>query len=306
MIEWLGWLDRVARKQSSALVSILASEGSAPRGAGTRMLVTADALFGTIGGGQLEYRAAEQARAILAMPPGCWRVQDYPLGPMLGQCCGGRVRLLIEHVDPGGLDWIADAGEERALVSTFTPDRIDRHCTHAMPPSPLSARGDRPREGTCLIEIFGQRRRPLYLFGAGHVGQAIARHCAGLPFRLAWFDTRPVFDTVEGVTIVPEAAIEQCVAEASEDAAILILTHDHALDYRLTKAALDGPPVAFVGLIGSETKRARFHARLERDGIGAEARARLTCPIGITHIIGKEPDVIAVATLAQLLQMRSR
>lgn len=306
MMEWLGWLDDVARKTSSALVSILASEGSAPRGAGTRMLVTADALLGTIGGGQLEYRAVEQARAILSLPPGSWRVQDYPLGPLLGQCCGGRVRLLIEHVDPAGLGWIADAGEERALVSTFLADRVDRHCTHAMPPSSLSARGDRPREGMSLVEIVGQRRRPLYLFGAGHVGQAIARHCTGLPFRLAWFDTRPTFETIEGVAVVPEAAIEQCVAEAPEDAAILILTHDHALDYSLIKAALARPPVAFVGLIGSETKRARFHARLERDGIDAEAQAHLTCPIGITDIAGKEPDVIAIATLAQLLQMRSR
>lgn len=306
MIEWLGWLDDVARKRPSALVSILASEGSAPRGAGTRMLVTADGLLGTIGGGQLEYRAVEQARAILALPPGNWRVQDYPLGPLLGQCCGGRVRLLIEHVDPAGLGWIADAGEERALVSTFMADRIDRQCTHALPASPLSARGDRPRAGSSVVEIFGQRRRPLYLFGAGHVGQAIARHNAGLPFRLAWFDTRPVFETVEGVTVVPETAIEQCVAEAPEDAAILILTHDHALDYSLTRAALSGNPVAFVGLIGSETKRARFHARLEKDGIDADARARLTCPIGIADIAGKEPDVIAIATLAQLLQMGSR
>lgn len=306
MIEWLGWLDDVAARHPSALVSILASEGSAPRGAGTRMVVTADALFGTIGGGQLEYRAVEQARAILALPRGSWRVQDYPLGPLLGQCCGGRVRLLIEHVDPASLGWIADAGEERALVSIFGTDRIERHCTRAVPATPLSARGDRPRAGSSVVEMIGQRRRPLYLFGAGHVGQAIARHCACLPFRLAWFDTRPVFETVEGVTVVPEAGLEQCVAEAPEDAAILILTHDHALDYMLTKAALGGRPVAFVGLIGSETKRARFHSRLERDGIDAEARGRLTCPIGIAHIDGKEPDVIAVATLAQLLQMRSR
>lgn len=306
MIDWLGWLDEVARRHPAALVSILASEGSAPRGAGTRMLVTSDALFGTIGGGQLEYRAVEQARAILALPPGSWRIQDYPLGPLLGQCCGGRVRLLIEHVDPAGLGWIGDAGEDRALVSTFMAERIDRHCTHPLPATPLSARGDRPRAGSSVVELFGQHRRPLYLFGAGHVGQAIARHSVGLPFRLAWFDTRPVFETVEGVTVVPEAGLEQCVTEAPEDTAILILTHDHALDYSLTKAALSGNPVTFVGLIGSETKRARFHSRLEKDGIDAATRARLTCPIGIADIAGKEPDVIAIATLAQLLQMRQQ
>ncbi|MDX3899754.1 MAG: xanthine dehydrogenase accessory protein XdhC [Sphingobium sp.] len=305
MIAWLAWLRDVAGVETSALVSILASEGSAPRGAGTRMLVTATAQYGTIGGGQLEFRAVEQARAILAQPPGSWRVQDYPLGPLLGQCCGGRVRLLIEHVDPTGLEWIIDAAEERVLVSTFMTDRIERHLNdHAVPTMP-PARGDRLREGASVAEVIGQRRMPVYLFGAGHVGQAIAHHAANLPFRLAWFDTRPVFEAIEGVVVVPEAAIEQCVEEAPDDAAILILTHDHALDYRVTKAALNRSPVAFIGLIGSATKRARFLSRLEGEGLCAQARARLTSPIGVAGITGKEPDVIAIATLAQLLQMRA-
>lgn len=303
MIEWLTWLRDIAPREPSALVSVLASEGSAPRGAGTRMLVTANAIHGTIGGGQLEYRAVEQARAILAHPVGSWRIQDYPLGPLLGQCCGGRVRLLVEHVDPAGLDWLADAAEDRVLISTLTPARVERYLSNEAIPAGLSARGDRPREGTTFSEIVGQYRRPLYLFGAGHVGQAIARHADKLPLRLAWFDTRPVFEGIDGVAIVPEASIEQCIAEAPDDAAIVILTHDHGLDYQLSRAALRRGPVAFIGLIGSATKRARFLSRLERDGIAEEARARLTCPIGIAGISGKEPDVIAVATLAQLLQM---
>ncbi|MFC3441852.1 xanthine dehydrogenase accessory protein XdhC [Sphingobium rhizovicinum] len=303
MSEWLTWITDVATQEPAALVSVLASEGSAPRGAGTRMLVSADRLFGTIGGGQLEHRAIEQARAILDLPPGHWRVQDYPLGPLLGQCCGGRVRLLIEHVDPASLDWLTDAAEERVLVSTLTAGGINRHVSAQAAPTALSARGDRPREGMVFAEIIGQRRRPLYLFGAGHVGQAIARHTQPLPFRLAWFDTRPLFETIDGVAIVPEDAITQCVAEAPDDAAMLILTHDHGLDYHLTRATLARGPIAFVGLIGSQTKRARFHSRLERDGLSEAARARLTCPIGVAGVTGKEPDVIAIAALAQLLQL---
>ncbi|SER18554.1 xanthine dehydrogenase accessory protein XdhC [Sphingobium sp. YR768] len=303
MSEWLTWVRDVATQEPAALVSVLASEGSAPRGAGTRMLVSADRLFGTIGGGQLEHRAIEQAHAILALPPGSWRVQDYPLGPLLGQCCGGRVRVLIEHLDPAALDWLADAAEERVLVSALHSGRIKRHVSTQAAPTLLSARGDRPREGMTFAEIIGQRRRPLYLFGAGHVGQAIARHVQQLPFRLAWFDTRPLFETIDGVAIVPEDAIAQCVAEAPDAAAMLILTHDHALDYLLTSAALRRPPIAFVGLIGSLTKRARFHSRLERDGLPDTARARLTCPIGVAGVAGKEPDVIAIAALAQLLQL---
>ncbi|MET0371077.1 MAG: xanthine dehydrogenase accessory protein XdhC [Sphingobium sp.] len=303
MIDWLDWLRTV--EAPAALVSILASEGSAPRGPGTRMLVTADGQHGTIGGGQLEYRAIEQARAILDLPPGNWRVQDYPLGPLLGQCCGGRVRLLVEHVDPAALGWIADAGEERMLVTTLASDAVRRHVGGDALCQPLSARGDRPREGTVIAERIGRRRRPVYLFGAGHVGQAVARHAQALPLRLAWFDTRPIFETIDGVAIVPEDAVAQCVAEAPDDAAIIIMTHDHGLDYALAHAALTRPPLAFVGLIGSATKRARFHVRLERDGVPDRSRARLHCPIGIAGIDGKEPDVIAIATLAQLLQLEA-
>lgn len=301
-MEWVELLRSAARNEPLAMISVLATEGSAPRGAGTRMLVTAGGEQGTIGGGALEFRAVEQARAVLAHPPGTWRVQDYPLGPLLGQCCGGRVRLLVEHLDRDALGWLGDAAEGRVLVSQLKAGVVLRHVSDG-PAVALSARGDRPREGSRLAEMIGHPRRPLYLFGAGHVGQAIARHVGGLPLRLAWFDTRPVFETIEGVAVVPESAIAQCVAEAPDDAAVVILTHDHALDYRLTLAALSRPPLAFTGLIGSQTKRARFLSRLEREGVSAEARGRLTCPIGLPGVTGKEPDVIAVALLAQLLQL---
>ena len=300
-----GWLDDLARLAAAgpvAMISVLASEGSAPRGAGTRMLVTADTLAGTIGGGALEFRAVEQARAMLGHAPGTWRVQDYPLGPLLGQCCGGRVRLLVEHVDARALGWLAEAAEGRVLVSVLGAGGIARQVSDG-PAAAISTRGDKPGEGARLAERIGGYRRPLFLLGAGHVGQAIARHGEGLPIRLAWFDVRAEFAGVPGVTVVPDEAIEQCVAEAPDDAALVILTHDHALDYRLTRAALSRAPLAFAGLIGSQTKRARFLSRLTRDGVGAEARGRLTCPIGLPGVTGKEPDVIAVAVLAQLLQL---
>lgn len=302
MMDWLEQLPRLAARGPVAMISVLASEGSAPRGAGTRMLVTAEGEHGTIGGGALEFRAVEQARSVLAHAPGTWRVQDYPLGPLLGQCCGGRVRLLIEHVEPQALGWLGEAREGRVLVSQFKPGAVERHVSDG-PAAALSARGDRPRQGSRIAEAIGAVRRPLYLFGAGHVGQAIARHIGGLPLRLAWFDTRPVFAGVADVAVVPESAIAECVADAPGEAALVILTHDHALDYGLTRAALARTPLAFTGLIGSQTKRARFLTRLERDGISAEARGRLTCPIGLPGVTGKEPDVIAVALLAQVLQL---
>ena len=303
MTAWWQWLRGGDPGTPSALVSILATEGSAPRGAGTRMLVTARECFGTIGGGQLEFRAIAQARAILAHPPGAWRVQDYPLGPLLGQCCGGRVRLLVEHVDRARLDWLDAVSDAGVLETRLTADGVIRRVHADGVAVPIPARGERPGIGAVLVERPGLYRRPLYLFGAGHVGQAITRHAADLPFRLAWFDSRPEFGENEGVTHIADADITDCVADAPDDTAILILTHDHALDYRLTLAALSRAPLAFTGLIGSATKRARFTRRLMADGIDTAALARLTCPIGMPGIRGKEPDVIAIAVLAQLLQI---
>lgn len=306
MSEWLAWMRDLAPSRPAALVSVLASEGSAPRGAGTRMVLGADGPLGTIGGGRLEYCALDQARAILSQPAGTWRVQDYPLGPLLGQCCGGRVRLLIEHLDPKRLDWLEEAAEERLLVSTLAAGHVARRIGPEGAPAPalptLTARGERPGEGTRFAEVIGQRRRPLFLFGAGHVGQAIARHAQGLPLRLSWFDSRPAFAGLPGLSILSETALAACLERAPEDAAVLILTHDHGLDYSLVRAALARPRLALVGVIGSQTKRARFLSRLAREGM-EQAEQRLTCPIGLPGITGKEPDVIAIAALAQVLQL---
>jgi len=303
MIDWLAWLSKLDRSIPSAMVTLLATEGSVPRGPGTRMIVSHAGALGTIGGGNLEFQVTEQARAILSLPAGSWRIQDFPLGPFLGQCCGGRVRLLVEHIDPMRLGWIAEAVEGQVLTSRLTSSHVERFIGGILDVEAASARGDRPGPGAQFAERIGEYRRPFYLFGAGHVGQAIVRHAEKLPFRLAWFDTRPLFESIPGVMLVPERSIEQCIANAPEDAAIVILTHDHALDYRLTRTALRRRHTAFVGLIGSATKRARFLSRLAKDEVPAEAIERLTCPIGISGIVGKEPDVIAIAVLAQLLQL---
>jgi len=298
MAEWATTARHALAREPVALVTILATEGSAPRSAGTRMVVTAAGARGTIGGGALEHRAIEQARAMLGQPAGDWRIQDYPLGPLLGQCCGGRVRLLVERLDPLAADWLDDAG--RAIAATLHDDRIVRVIADDTTPI-LTARGERPAAGASFAEAADIARRPLLLFGAGHVGRAIARAAERLPFALAWFDTRPEQAERAGVVLLDEAAIIACAGDAPEGSAVLILTHDHGLDYRLTVAALTSP-ARFVGLIGSRTKRARFLSRLQKDGVDA---ARLTCPVGVAGITGKEPAVIAVSVAAQLLQLQS-
>jgi xanthine dehydrogenase accessory factor len=303
MTDWLAWLRGLDRQTPAAMISVLATEGSAPRSAGTRMIVTPEGATGTIGGGNLEFQAIEQARTILSLPEGSWRIQDFPLGPLLGQCCGGRVRLLVEHIDRARLGWLVGAGEGQVLVARLTASHVERFVGGAFDAEAVTARGERPGVGAQFAERIGEYRRPLYLFGAGHVGQAIVRHAQTLPLRLAWFDTRPLFGSIAGVTLVPDRTVEHCLADAPGDAAVVILTHDHALDYRLVKAALERGETAFTGLIGSATKRARFVSRLARDGIAPAAIGRLACPIGVAGITGKEPDVIAIAVLAQILQL---
>lgn len=277
----------------AALVTVLATEGSAPRGPGARMLVTRTGLAGTIGGGALEHQATQQARAILDYPPGSWRVQDYPLGPLLGQCCGGRVRLLVERLE--------GVPESDGPFLVTLGEGIERSAFSGGGRARIGARGALPQAGDAFVEPDDAERLPVLLFGAGHVGRAIAEKAAGLPLHLAWFDTRAEAAEMPGVALASEDEIVACAAQARDDAAIVILTHDHALDYRLTAAAL-GSRARFVGLIGSQTKRARFVSRLEKEGIDTR---RLTCPIGVAGIAGKEPDVIAIATLAQLLTLRS-
>jgi xanthine dehydrogenase accessory factor len=289
MADWILHARQALQQGPAALVTILATEGSAPRGAGARMVVTDTGLAGTIGGGALEYQAAQQARAILSLEPGSWRVQDYPLGPLLGQCCGGRVRLLVERLD--------DIPESDGPFEVTLRDRVDR--VAGQEGERLTARGPLPVAGVRFIEPAETDMLPVYMFGAGHVGRAVAARAPGLPLHFAWYDSRPEAAETAGVVLADEAAMVACAAGAPKDAAVVILTHDHALDYRLTAAAL-ASCARFVGLIGSETKRARFLARLGKDGID---HSRLTCPIGLPGIIGKEPEVIAIATLAQLLTL---
>ena len=151
----------------------------------------------------------------------------------------------------------------------------------------------------------------LQLYGAGHVGRAIVRALAPLNVRVDWIDERE--DEFPHATAALPAhirkvcvdTIEAEVRDAPRGAFYLVLTHQHDLDLRITEAILRRGDFGFLGLIGSKTKRARFIHRFEQRGIAPEAIARMTCPIGVPGIAGKEPEVIAAAVVAQLLQVGS-
>lgn len=308
-------LQTLTRGEPLALVTVIAAEGSTPREAGTRMLVTADGQSGTIGGGNLEYRATEQARRLLTQTERGFALQDYPLGPFLQQCCGGHVRLLLERLEAEDRAWLEPAARaERAgrpyalqarvcgahLARAFFADETQWVGAVLMidaAGAPLPGRRPTLSEGDALIERIDAARPRVLLFGAGHVGQAIARAFAALPFHLNWCDSRPEA-AAPGVAIQDEARLIERAAQAGPDDLVLILTHNHDLDYQLTRAALAAAP-RYVGLIGSGTKKARFLRRLKDDGVDS---AGLTCPIGIPGLKSKAPEVIAVSVAADLLQ----
>lgn len=259
---WLEAGEPVAR------VLVARGRGSTPREAGAAMLVTARETRGTIGGGTLEWDAAARARALLAQEGKSGEAPldlDVPLGPALGQCCGGYVRLRVERAD------------ERVLREVEAAERAERD---ALP----------------LVLVFG----------AGHVGRALARALAPLPLRLRWVDGRaeefgPAVP--DGVEAVVTDAWEGEVARAPAGAACLVLTHSHALDARITAAALERGDLAYVGLIGSRSKRRRFERAFRDLGIPEARIASLVCPIGARGVHDKRPAVIAALTAAELIEV---
>ncbi|MEY4562499.1 MAG: xanthine dehydrogenase accessory protein XdhC [Pseudomonadota bacterium] len=255
------WL---ASGEAAVLVEVTQAQGSVPRGCGTRMLVSRDAACGTIGGGHLELKAITLCRELLARDERAVQSLHLPLGPALGQCCGGAVTLRFERLGPQHLaDW---------------PHR--------------------------------QFLFALQLFGAGHVGRALARVLSTLPVEVDWIDERedefPA--TLDGAPWPAHIrrhsgeGVEAEVRHAAPAAFYLVLTHRHDLDLRITEAILRRNDFGFLGLIGSRTKRQRFIHRFEQLGISDAAIDRMTCPIGLPGIQDKSPEVIAVSVVAQLLQ----
>ena len=137
------------------------------------------------------------------------------------------------------------------------------------------------------------------------MGRAIVRLLEGLPCRVQWIDERESeFPAAPSAPHIERVCVEPVQAEvdvAPPGAFYVVLTHSHDLDLAITEAILKRGDFGFLGLIGSATKRARFRRRFEQRGIAPEALARLTCPIGLPGIAGKEPEVIAVGVVAQLM-----
>ena len=272
-MHWSSTLKLKLAQKPAIWVTVLQAQGSVPRGAGTVMVVFADDFLGTIGGGHLEFEALAQARQYLMDPahlPALPFEKRIALGPSLGQCCGGALVLKLEHVT------VADEARLQAILAAEASRRF----------------------------------QSLALFGGGHVGQALVKVLAPLPFHVRWIDSR---DEIFPSDVAPQVVCEHsnpvhaAVPDLAPHSRVLIMSFSHAEDLDVVAACLlrqrQKKDLPYIGLIGSATKWASFKRRLAERGFSEEECQQVTCPIGVPGIEGKEPEVIAVAVAAQLLQV---
>ena len=266
--------DVIAKAHDAALCLVLVEQtlGSVPRERGAWMAVFEDQMVGTIGGGHLEFQAMQHAHELLAGGVEARIPHDeqrrYPLGPALGQCCGGIVTLRFVLLARGCAEALA----------TYLYQPVER----------------------------------VALFGAGHVGRALIHLLSSLPYQLRWIDSRDaVFPELEPWLVQCEHSdpVQSAVHDLAPGSHVLVMSFSHAEDLEIVAQCLarqrERGDLGYMGLIGSKTKWARFAHRLRARGFAEAELARITCPIGIAGITGKEPEVIAVAVAAQLLELRS-
>jgi xanthine dehydrogenase accessory factor len=290
--------ELVAALENGPVVRVVIAQhaGSAPRETGTSMLVFAQSEQGTIGGGALELQAIQTARKMLQSQAAA-QVLKLPLGPALGQCCGGSVTLVLERITNMPRD--REIYVRRITGAATEPLSITRAVAQMRNLSD-------PRRlvftDGWLAEATSTAFRPLWLYGAGHVGRAIVETLNGLPFDITWIDTaQNRFPTQIPPNATPLIAANpaQAVAHAPANADHLVLTYSHAIDLDLCHAILSRD-FASLGVIGSATKKARFTKRLRALGHSDRQISRMICPVG-DRALGKTPKAIAVGIAADLL-----
>lgn len=320
-LDWIKvTLDALRQESAVVLVTQCAVEGSAPREAGAKMLVTKSSFWGAIGGGNLEYLVLEQSRELLARPDLTHLLQDYPLGPLLSQCCGGHVRVLLERLTDADKGWLEALDQQTGAAGNMVLETRLRGAGHRKrlrraqdvrfaESSPFAGEEGvpfpdcRPPRDQCAFyrEFIAAPLPSVHVFGAGHVGRALMHVLAISEFPLRWYDPRREYEGGDGpVPVELLAAPEEAVAALPAQSICLVFTHAHELDYQLVRAILLRGDFQYCGLIGSKTKRARFVRRFASDGVPEVAIARLACPIGLLKIKGKTPFAIALSVAAEL------
>lgn len=295
-----GLIDACRTHGVVARVVVAATRGSAPREIGASMLVWDGGTSGTIGGGTLEHEAIKKARA--HMEVGHYSITHHALGPSLGQCCGGAVDLLME---------IYDLASAEAV-----PQTIVLRGKGEMPLAVVRIKNEARSKGMIpeaslisgwMVEPVLQPERNIWIWGAGHVGRALANVVAPLPgFLVTLVDTdKDRLPETLPTGVRPVIAVDPTVLvkHAPHHAEHLIMTYSHAIDLGLCHTLL-GHRFQFAGLIGSATKWARFRRRLAELGHTQTRISDITCPIGKPEL-GKHPQQIALGVAGSLLESQN-
>lgn len=336
------WLRALRRQQTCVLVSVIQTQGSAPRIAGARMVVSREQSCDTIGGGHLEWQATQVARELLHavdthllacdspdLATACQvRLQRYALGASLGQCCGGVVWLLFEPLPAGhthrflqampnqrldshlqDIQHISPTQLHARLVTSFHEQSSDAQSNAAQASGHIDWQQER------LIEYPLRYSQTLAIFGGGHVTQALLPmllpldwHCIVVDSReevSAWFARQSAAWSQANAAIELRDSPLDEVKTLPPNTLLVIMTHDHQLDFAVLLAALARDDWRYLGLIGSHSKYASFMHRLRARGVTPARQALLTSPIGVAHISGKTPQEVAIAIAAELLQVAS-
>lgn len=322
----MNWLQQckllLEANEPLVLVTVAGIRGSSPRELGAKMIVTRHATLGSIGGGRLEFESIEQAREKLTERDHL-SVRRFPLGPSLGQCCGGVVDVLLEQlqVPPTWLIELTDempaAGLLASDLKTGEKQIIRQHCDDANAATGLSQRAARvvreclatqsgARLGDRLYEYVGERSLAISVFGAGHVGKRLVALLSTVSGKVRWIDNRvDMFTSVAGnVEVIHSADPVAEVRNAPAGSYFVVLTHDHQLDFALCDQILKRGDASFVGVIGSLTKRRRFEKRFRALGVSEQLIEQLVCPIGLPELKGKAPEEIAISVVADILKRR--
>lgn len=344
MNNWLQVLSRIINNGDTAmLVTIIDTKGSAPRETSTRMILTNEHVYGTIGGGNLEYQCIDIAKQRLAVTAEqTWESyeRNFPLAASLAQCCGGSVRVFFEVIDQTAQTWIkpleqllynknptvvvtaiSAQGRDKLVLSQHIKqlsshvDRFTAHCIQLADHLFQSAGNNTITRFTWgvektdyLVELINPTNFPIMLFGAGHVGQAFISVMSSVDCDIHWVDSREKQfpDMIPANTKTTyEDSPEDAVNSAPSGTYFLIMTHSHQLDLRLCEAILSRSDFSYCGLIGSKSKRLRFERKLIEKSVSLNSIDKLTSPIGLGEITSKSPAEIAIGVAAELLQLKS-
>ena len=244
---------------------IVHTEGSVPREKGDLMLINSSDIFGSIGGGHLEFIVINKAKNFLKNRIQKKEIINIPLGPGIGQCCGGYVQIELSYHDNGKLS----LGNEK---------------------------------------LHNLKNDSLFIFGAGHIGQALTKKTLNLNFDIHLVDSRKEFLFInehEDIKYIFAVNPWELIKNLPQNSYFLVLTHSHDYDFKIINELLFFNSFKFIGLIGSKTKKNRFINRLINNGHNKDLIDQIECPVGLNIKHTKDPNEIAISIIARLIDYRN-